>query len=102
MQKAFSLQPNELQQSQALESERLELLAQLGSMQLENERIRARLPQVIELQRKLVQGAVQRLGIERYNVAHIDRTNVIVDLPDEQASLPTTDENAHPNGVAKL
>lgn len=110
MQKAFNLQPHETQQSQQLEAERLDLLAQLGAMKLEDERIRARLPQVVEEQRKLVRGTVQRLGIERYNSAIFREGNVIVDVPDEPPAPPAGNEPAppapdaasqHTNGAAK-
>ena len=58
MQKAFSLQQNEMQQASQLDEERRNLLADYGAIELNRERIRNRLPQVEQAQRELVQRAV--------------------------------------------
>jgi hypothetical protein len=104
MQKAFSLQQNEMQQASQLDEERRNLLADYGAIELNRERIRNRLPQVEQAQRELVQRAVERVGVERYTTARFDRTNLVVELPDEPqlpAPPPSGDAESHPNGAVK-
>jgi len=104
MQKAFSLQPEEIRQARALEDEQRNLLAQLGSMSLQKKQITKRLPQIEEEQRKFLRSAVARVGVEQFNAARIEGPNLLVDIPDQPAAPPTGDGSqqsaAHTNGAA--
>ena len=92
MQKAFSLQPDETRQVSGLEEEQKTLLARYGSMEIERKNIRKRLPQIEEQQRALLRNVVQRLGIQQFNAARIDGSNIILDLPDQPAPVVPTAE----------
>lgn len=103
MQKAFSLQPEEYQATRQLEEEQRSLLAQLGAMTLDKKRIRKRLPQIEEEQRKLVRGVVQRCNVQQFNAARIDGNNLLLDLPDAPPppTAPAID-GGKPNGAPAL
>jgi len=101
MQRAFSLQPEEHKQVQALETEQRNLLAQLGQMSLEKKRITKRLPQIEEAQRGLVRTVVQRVGVEVFNAARIDGANLLLDIPDAPLAPPAPPDGK-PNGSAAL
>jgi hypothetical protein len=101
MQKAFSLQPDEVRQAMAIDEERKNLLAQYGALELERKRVRKTLPTLDERQRGLVRTALSRLKIDQFNGARIDNGNLIVDLPDDAAAaLPAPPAAEHVNGVA--
>jgi hypothetical protein len=104
MQKAYSLQPEEIRQAQQLQNEQRDLLAQLGSMSLEKKRISKRIPQIEEDQRKLVRSAVARVGVDQFSAARIDGSNLILEVPDQAAPAPpgASDQQsaAHTNGAA--
>src|SRR5215467_4368803 len=88
MQKAYSLQPDEMRQASQLEEEQKTLLARYGALEIDRKNIRKRLPQIEEQQRGLIRNIVQRLGIQQFNAARVDGNNVIVDTPDQPALVP--------------
>jgi hypothetical protein len=98
MQKAFSLQPEEIRQTKQLEEEQRNLLAQFGAIEIQRKQIRKRLPQIEEEQRKLVRNVTQRVGIEQFNAARIDGGNLLLDLPD-QPLPPTGDGDSQPSAA---
>jgi hypothetical protein len=110
MQKAFSLQPHETAQAQALDEERRNLLARLGAATLEMESVRGQLPTLDQRGRTLVQSIAQRTGVREFISARIDGANLVCEVPNEPApphvatldSLTTGIESdiGHVNGEA--
>jgi hypothetical protein len=99
MQKAYSLQPDEVRQAKQLEDEQRQLLAQYGSLELQRKAIKKRLPQIEEQQRGIVRNAIGRIGVTQFSAARIDGTNLLVEVPDETpAAAPVASE--HVNGAA--
>lgn len=82
MQKAFSLEPHDLQQTQKLDQERTEVLAQIGALTLDMETARASLPLVERKRREHLAGLVQKFGVTEYRSAAIQGNNLVCDLPD--------------------
>jgi len=97
MQKAYSLQPEEIRQAKQLEEEQRNLLAQLGSMSLQKKQITKRLPQIEEEQRRMIRGVVERCGVSQYNFARVDGSNLVVEVPDQP---PPPMENSKPESAA--
>jgi hypothetical protein len=92
MQKAFSLQPEEVRQARQLDDEQQRLLAQFGSLELQRRAIKKRLPQIEEQQRGIVRNAISRLNITQFNAARIDGTNLLVEVSDEPVSPVSTQQ----------
>lgn len=82
MQKAFSLAPNEVQQTQQLDQERTEVLAQIGALTLDMETARASLPLVERKRREYLATLVRKYGVTEYRTASIQGGNLVCDLPD--------------------
>jgi hypothetical protein len=89
MQKAFSLQPHETAQAQALDEERRNLLARLGGATLEMEAVRSQLPTLDQRGRTLVQSVAQRVGVREFLTARIDGPNLVCELPNETPAPPS-------------
>lgn len=105
MQKAYSLQPNEINQAQQLDEERKTCLAQIGALTLDMETARAQLPLVDQKRRQYLQSLVERYGVTEYRSARIDGNNLVCDLPDgpsAQASPLPVPDAGKPNGVEVL
>jgi hypothetical protein len=83
MERSYELQPNELQQQQALNEENQQALAQFGSLTLQMETLRARLPKIEEKQRELVNQVAQRHGVTHFLAARIVNRSLICLFPDE-------------------
>jgi hypothetical protein len=89
MQRAFSLQPHEINQAQQIDEERKTVLAQIGALTLDMETARAQLPVVEQKRRQYLANLVQLYGITDYRAARLEGGNLICDLPDApQAQAP--------------
>jgi len=95
MQKAFSLQQNELNQANALEEERKNILAQIGALTLDMETARAALPVADQKRRQFLASLVQHYGVTDYRGARLENGNLICDLPDapEPPAIPPSRVN---------
>jgi hypothetical protein len=82
MERAYNLQPEELQQQQQLEIEQRDCLAQFGALTLQLEQARARLPQIEERQRSMITQVARRLNIGNYLTARIAGGNLVCQFPD--------------------
>jgi hypothetical protein len=100
MQKAFSLQPNEVNQAQQIEEERKNVLAQIGALTLDMEQARAQLPVVEQRRRQYLQTLVQQYGVTEFRTARIEGNNLICDVADGPQPLPPTP--ARTNGMELL
>jgi len=96
MQKAFSLQQNEINQAQALEEERKNVLAQIGALTIDMENARAALPIVEQKRRQFLGALVQQYGVTDYRGARLENGNLICDLPD--APVPAAIPPGRVNG----
>jgi hypothetical protein len=96
VERAYSLQPHEAQQTQRLESEHQELLAQYGAATLQREQVHERLPNVQERQRALVGQVAARLGITDFKAARIANGNLIVVFAQDPDAPRVTMDGATP------
>jgi hypothetical protein len=82
MERAYNLQPEELQQQQQLDIEQRDTLAQFGALTLQLEQVRARLPQIEERQRSLITQVARRHSVGSYLTARIAGANLVCQFPD--------------------
>jgi hypothetical protein len=83
MERTFDLNQTELMRVQQLQAENQQLLARYGAATLELESIKPALGQVQERQRDLIGQALARHGVQNFQAARIEGTNLIARLPDE-------------------
>lgn len=91
MERAYDLQPHEMQQQQALEQEHRQLMAQFGAMTYQLEQVRARIPQIEERQRTLANQVIARHGVTNFLNARIIGNHLVCTLPDEPLAMPMMD-----------
>lgn len=87
MERAYNLEPHELQQQQQLSEEHQRALAEFGGLTLQMENVRTRIPQLEQKQRELVSAVAQRHGVTNFIAARIINRNLICQLPDEPVTV---------------
>ena len=98
MEKAYSLQPSEIQQSEEIQNDRQRLLAQFGALTLDLETCRAGITACADRERTVTRGVIQRLGVTEFQAARIAGTNLLCQVPD--TLLPTQEVPAAAKGLA--
>lgn len=83
MERAYNLEPHELQQQQQLTEEHQRALAEFGGLTLQMENVRGRIPQIEQKQRELVSQVAQRHKVTNFLAARIVNQNLVCMLPDE-------------------
>jgi len=101
MQKAFSLQPNEMNQATALDEERKTVLAQIGALTLDMETARAALPVVEQKRREFLASLVKQYQVGDYRSARLEGSNLICDMPDPPQAMPPQRVNGGMEVLAK-
>jgi hypothetical protein len=106
MERAYNLEPNELQQQQQLAEEHQRALAEFGGLTLQLESVRGRIPLIEQRQRELISQVAQRHGVTNFVAARIVNRNLVCQLPDEYAPeapanlpQPTTVRGLRANGA---
>jgi len=83
--RSYSLQDYEIQQSQALDTERTQLFAQIGALTLDLEAAKNRRGDLDTRARALIGIVAQRLKLVNYRSIRIENNQLIADLPDEES-----------------
>jgi hypothetical protein len=82
MVRSYSLEPRDLQQHQALEEEKRNLLAQFGALTLDLENIRTRLTGLDTRSRTFLSDLAQQKGISDYRWLRVENQQLVGDVFD--------------------
>ena len=102
MEKSFQLEPREMQNLQALETERKEVLAQIGALSLDMEAAKKKLAGSMEAQKHFLRNALSNRGLDNFQTAKLVGNEIIVTLSEDMPNLTQQlNQELKTNGLAE-